>query len=125
MVGQQKRYASQAEDAVGDQHGALVAVIQVHQDVLRARDQDAHVAVVLRGSDTHSSDPVSEHIRPQKQTKQQCQESFADQQMRILDGYNYACSLTLRRMLVPSLTGTPGSQHNFAQGHGRPATDKS
>ena len=48
VVGQQQSHATQAEDAVCDQHGALVAVVQVHQNVLCARNDDAHIAIVLR-----------------------------------------------------------------------------
>lgn len=72
VIGQQQRDASQAEDAVGDQHGTLVAIVQVHQDVLRTRDQDAHVAVVLRSSDTHTSDPLHVHIRPHNHATFSC-----------------------------------------------------
>ena len=46
-VGQQRGHAAQAEDAAGDEHGALVAPVHVVQDVLRARDQHAHAAVAL------------------------------------------------------------------------------
>jgi len=47
-VGQQRGDAAQAEDAAGDEHGALVAPVQVVQDVLRAGHQHAHARVALR-----------------------------------------------------------------------------
>ena len=47
VVGQHVCDGSQAEDAVGDQHGALVAPVDVPGDVLCARHQDAHVGVHL------------------------------------------------------------------------------
>ncbi len=50
VVADQAGDAAQAEDAVGDQHGALVAVVQVGHDVLGARDDDAHVGVHLHGT---------------------------------------------------------------------------
>ena len=48
VVRQHEGDTAQAEDAVGDQHRALLAVVQVHDDVLRARHHYAHVGVVLR-----------------------------------------------------------------------------
>ena len=48
VIGEQCGEGAPAEDAVGDQHGALIAGVQVRQDVLRARDDDARVGVVLR-----------------------------------------------------------------------------
>lgn len=47
MVGQHVGNSAQAEDAVGDEHGALIAPVDVPGDVLCARHQDAHVGVHL------------------------------------------------------------------------------
>ena len=58
VVGQQQRHAAQAEDAVGDEHGALVALVQVPQDVLRSRNDDAHVAVILQTKHRMSVSPT-------------------------------------------------------------------
>ena len=47
VVGEHIGHSAQAEDAVGDEHGALVAIVQVPGDVFCASYQDAHSGMHL------------------------------------------------------------------------------
>ncbi len=53
VIGHHEGHSAQAEDAVGDEHGALVAHVNVPGDVLCARHQDAHLGVHLRKISTN------------------------------------------------------------------------
>ena len=57
VIGKQRGKAAPAEDAVGDQHRLLLALVHVPQDILRAGDDDARARVRLHATCDLSHQP--------------------------------------------------------------------